>query len=174
MSEFYLLFLHFQGEPRENSIYPQFSTSHRSNMSYHVRCSMKKQARGGNNFYLSRILRKAIITTYRVQVHPYIYSKYLWGDLVIEYQYVRLFEISTIFVKLILHYVENVHFHTLICGNTLGMFDEQKVERTNPWIVSGQCTLGAVHGIQELECACLPMNSSITSAFLPKELIFFF
>lgn len=55
-------------------------------------------------------------------------SKYLWEDLVINYQQVRLFEVSTMFVKLILH------ANTLICGNTLYIFGKQKVGRTNPWI----------------------------------------
>lgn len=51
-----------------------------------------------------------------------LYLQYLWEDLVIEYQHVKLFEISTMFVKLIFHYTENLHVHSLICDNALCMF----------------------------------------------------
>lgn len=92
-----------------------------------------------------------MVTTYGVQVHPYIYNKYLWEVLANELSTGEI-QVSTVSMKLIFHCAENSHIHIIIYG-ILCVFAKQRIERTNPWIASGQCISGAIHGVQNPESA---------------------
>lgn len=66
------------------------------------------------------------------------------------------------FVKLLWHYTENIPVHTLKDGNMLYLANRRVKKQILE--LSLAVIPRAMHGVQELECAHLPINRCITLA----------